>query len=303
MELKKLQEMSKEALIAYIQSEQGNINEPPNDWPSSFYALLLMRLYRYRSAVHIEREHVLGAQPPRADFIVLREDENIDLGASVFQHFRRHNILEIKNLDDDLNQAVLWKAIGYVGFYISAEGVAPGEVPLTFFRGAKPVKLLAELGEHVRENPEHRGIYCIENVLMDVCIRIIVTTELTGQEYADFRTFSNKPDPKDVYDVIQEGRKAVSQEEKGFYRDFLDLLSKRDRGVMDEVRRRYEDMSSNLLDLLQPEITVMRAEERAEGRAEERDDNYNTIVKNLLERKPEWTKKEAEEYATALMKK
>ena len=58
-------------------------------------------------------------------------------------------------------------------------------------------------------------------------------------------------------------------------------------------------MSRNLLALLQPEIAVMRAEERAE----ERDDNYNTIVKNLLERNPEWTKKEAEEYATALMKK
>ncbi len=41
---------------------------------------------------------------------------------------------------------------------------------------------------------------------------------------------------------------------------------------------------------------------RAEGRAEERSENYNTIVKNLLQRNPDWTREKAEEVAAALMK-
>ncbi len=57
----------------------------------------------------------------------------------------------------------------------------------------------------------NRIAYIYQGHLNTPCDRVLLQT---GQEYADFRTFSNKPNPKDVYDVIQEGRKAVSQEEK-----------------------------------------------------------------------------------------
>ena len=44
-------------------------NPPPNDWHSWFYSLLHIVLHKFPT-VDIEREVVLGAQPPRADFVV-----------------------------------------------------------------------------------------------------------------------------------------------------------------------------------------------------------------------------------------
>ena len=43
---------------------------------------------------------VLGAQPPRADFVVVKDEDIIDLGLGVFKGFRRRNILEFKSPDE-----------------------------------------------------------------------------------------------------------------------------------------------------------------------------------------------------------
>ena len=86
----------------------------------------------------IERECGLDNQPPRADFLVLMENEIVDLGLEIFRNFREHNLIEFKLPDDALDEGVLWKCVGYVGFYISLKGIPSSQVTLTLIRGAKP---------------------------------------------------------------------------------------------------------------------------------------------------------------------
>ena len=94
--------LSKDELIKLVTELQKKLDElttpPPNDWHSWFYALLMIKLHGFPS-VSVEREVVLGAQPQRADFIVIKEEEAVDLGLGVFKDFKKYNIIEFKSPD------------------------------------------------------------------------------------------------------------------------------------------------------------------------------------------------------------
>lgn len=163
-------------------------NPPPSDWHSWFYSLLHIVLHKFPT-VDIEREVVLGAQPPRADFVVVNDDNALDLGLQIFRTFRKKNILEFKSPDDTLSKSVLWKVIGYAGFYIAKYDISAEDVTLTIFRGAKPEKMFSEMADFV-EADETKGIYHIKDWKVDFPIQIVITTELEGKEYAGFRAIS-----------------------------------------------------------------------------------------------------------------
>ena len=85
-----LNDLSKEELIKMVTDLQEQVdtltNPPPNDWHSWFYSLLMIELHGFPS-VKVEREVVLGAQPPWADFVIVKEEDIVDLGLGVFRDF------------------------------------------------------------------------------------------------------------------------------------------------------------------------------------------------------------------------
>ena len=249
-------------------AEQAKIIEgfkpPQNDWHSWFYILLNIVLHKFKKdQVKILREVVLGAMPPRADFIVVEEGDIIDLGLDVFKFFLKYNIIEFKSPDDELTSFVLWKVVGYAGFYIDHDKVSSDEVTLTLFRGAKPVKLLEELKGYVKNGPA-KGIYTIEGWKVDFPIQIVVTTELEGEEYAAFRTISKKPAIDDIRLVMEMAEKESDPAIKQFLREYLEMLSNLDNDIVEEVNRRYPDMARTWRDIfgVDDEISTARADER-----------------------------------------
>ena len=110
---------------------------------------------------------MLGVQAPRADFIVIVEDQKLNLGLKIFSFFRKHDILEFKSPDDELNMFTILKGVAYVFFYMNdvkekGKDIDMSEVALSFFREAKPVKLFSQLGDCVKKGPAD-GICYIKN--------------------------------------------------------------------------------------------------------------------------------------------
>ena len=107
------------------------------------------------------------------------EIDMVDLSAlsrKEFHIFRKTNIIEFKNPDDELSEDVLWKVVGYAGFYIAKYGTSPNEITLTLLRSAKPVKMFKEMAQFV-EADETKGIYHIRNWKVDFSIQVIVSRE------------------------------------------------------------------------------------------------------------------------------
>ena len=260
METEDLRTLSPDELISRLKEQEKQIQElreqldaltnpPPNDWHSWFYILLNIVLHRFKKDdVKVLREVVLGAMPPRADFVVVEEDEIIDLGLDVFKFFRKFNILEFKNPDDELSESILWKVIGYAGFFIDHFSAPAQDLTLTLFRGAKPEKLLKELGNCVKAD-KVKGIYHVENWKVDFPIQIVVTTELDGKEYAAFRAISKKPDLDDIQLVMEMAEKETDPEVKVLLRQFLEMLSKLDSESVEEAKRRDPQMAKTWRDI------------------------------------------------------
>ena len=220
-------DLSREELLALVTEQEQKLNEltnpPQNDWHSWFYSLLMIQLHGFPS-VKVEREVVLGAQPPRADFVVIKEDDVVDLGLGIFRDLRKENIIELKSPDDALSEAVLWKVIGYAGFYLALNDISYRDLTLTIFRGSKPEKLFGALGDHIVPG-DIKGLYKVTDWVVDLPIQIVVTTELEGSEYAGFRAISKKPALSDIEQIIREVLKETDQDARKWYRDYLDLLT------------------------------------------------------------------------------
>ena len=227
------------------------LNPPPTDWHSLFYALLHIVLFGYKD-VEINREVVLGSQPSRADFVVVSDRSGVDLGLSIFQSFKKWNIIEFKNPSDELSESVIWKVIGYAALFIAKYKVPNDEVTLTLVRGAKPVKLFKTMGRYISDGGS-KGIYRIKDWKVDLPIQIIVTSELQGEEYALFRAVSKHPQLEDIQKVIHDGSCIKDEHLIDWYRDYLDIMSKIDREIVDQARRN-DAMTYAWMDIFKPEI-------------------------------------------------
>ena len=251
--------LSHDELVEIIKKQQEQLdafmNPPPNDWHAWFYALLRITFHKYPT-VDILREVMLGVQAPRADFIVIVEDQKLNLGLKIFSFFRKHDILEFKSPDDELNMFTLWKGVGYVSFYLNdvkekGKYIDMSEITLSFFREAKPVKLFSQLGDCV-EKGSADGIYYIKNWEVNIPIQVVVTGELKGEEYAGFRAISRKPKEDDVLAFMKEH--GNDKEIASFVKAFGDGVSKVDSDLMEEIKGRYPEMGKTLMQIMQPEI-------------------------------------------------
>ena len=263
-------------IIADLKSKLDDLlNPPPNDWHAWFYALLNIIFHKVPT-VRIQREVLLGVQSPRADFVVIVEDEQTNLELQIFAIFKKYNIIEFKSPDDALNMFTLWKGIGYVSFYLNdikekGEEIDISEVTLSFFRETKPVKLFQELGECLVNGPA-KGIYYIKNWIVGIPIQIIVTGELKGEEYAGFRAISRKPKEKDVASFLREN--GDDKEIVSFLKAYTDGVSRIDGDLIEEMKGRYPEMGKTLMEIMKPELDAAIAEGREVG-------HYSTIVSQV----------------------
>ena len=145
-------------------------------------------MHRYGQRVKIEREHLLGEAPPRADYLILKEEDGLRMDKEIYRIFRRHNIIEYKNPHDSLNERVLRKICGYANFYIGTAG-HEGEIPadsvtVSVFRAVKNAALFAGMQAcGMLETDRTAGIYHVKG-LTDLPFQIVITGEQTAVDAA-----------------------------------------------------------------------------------------------------------------------
>ncbi len=122
------------------------------DWHSGFAGGLNLVMKSYISDIEINRELQLSKEPLRMDYLIIKKNRDVIIDNALGRGFRKYNIVEYKNPDDDLNIDVLWKAIGYAGIY-KASGRTVNEIPedeitITIVRTRKPRELLKNLSKN-----------------------------------------------------------------------------------------------------------------------------------------------------------
>lgn len=109
MEIQDLSSLSIEEQIAFHVAALKRLRASMlrSDWHAALEAALRLATDKYGDGIHLLVEEELGIEPPRADFIIVRQDRSVTLDEPIFDHFRGHNIIEYKNPNDVLNESVL----------------------------------------------------------------------------------------------------------------------------------------------------------------------------------------------------
>ncbi len=284
-------EKERKEQIAYHRAALKELKAVPrSDWHAGFEALLRIETYKYGSKIRLKTEEVLGEEPPRADYVILIEDEETELDKEIFKIFRRHNICEFKNPHDSFNERVIRKICGYANFYIGLaerEGDIPSDqVTLSIFRAVKNQKLFKAMeasGRLIKDNTP--GIYHGEGIT-DLSFQIVITSELEGDEYAAYRELTNKADEADIEQVIEAGGKAENDTVREHYRVLLKLVIAKNPGVI-ETLRRNSAMEDVLMEIVKDKIdekvnnAVSEAVSNAEAAKEQ--ETMLTSIRNIME--------------------
>ena len=288
-EYRELTEQERKEQIEYHLSELKKLRATPrSDWHAGFEALLRIETHKYADLVHIRTEEEIGEVPPRTDFVILVEDEQVEWEKAIFHIFRGINILEYKNPHDALNERVLRKVCGYANLYIGTaehEGERPAEqVTISIFRAVKNQEMFeAMMKDGTLVGDETPGIYHVKGYT-DLPFQIIITGELKGEEYAAYRALTDRADAADVEQIIA----GVGQERddvvREHYRVLLRLVIEKNPRYIEMVRRdrAMEDVLMEIVRHRVDEEIREAVDQTAEVvRQQTTVANLNDIMKNL----------------------
>jgi len=261
-------EDEKQKRIAELLAELKELQATPrSDWHAGFEALLRIETHKYENKVHIRTEEEIGVVPPRTDFVVLVEDEQVEFEKEIFKIFRKVNILEYKNPHDSLNERVIRKVCGYANLYIGTaehEGERPaGQMIVSIFREVKNPELFREMEERgTLVQSDTPGIYYVRGIT-DLPFQIVITGELRGEEYAAYRALTDKADAIDVERIIEEIGKESDDKVREHYSVLIRLvLEKNPRFV--EMIRRDSAMEDVLMEIVKDKVDEKVSEKEQE---------------------------------------
>ena len=254
----KMTEQERKERIAELLKELKELQATPrSDWHAGFEALLRIETHKYEDKVHIITEEEIGVIPPRTDFVIMVEDEEVVFDKEIFKMFRKINILEYKNPYDSLNERVIRKVCGYANLYIGVaehEGDRPSDqVTITIFRAVKNPELFAKMeqeGKLVRDDVP--GIYHV-NGIVDLPFQIIITGELEGDAYAAYRALTDRAAEVDVERIIQEIGKEKDDSLKEYYGVLIKLIIEKNPQFI-EVVRRDSAMEDVLMEIVKEKV-------------------------------------------------
>ena len=275
-------EQEKKQRIAELRAELKELEATPrSDWHAGFEALLRIETHKYGDRVHIRTEEEIGEVPPRADFVILTEDERVEFEKAIFKIFRRINILEYKNPHDSLNERVLRKVCGYANLYIGVaehEGDRPaGEVTLSIFRAVKNPELFDKLERDGNLERSAPGIYRVKGII-DLPFQIVITGELEGEEYAAYRALTDRAKAADVESIILDIGKEKEDVIREHYRVLLRLVVEKNPQYIDIGRGEFT-MRDVLMEMVKDTF-----EERLRERVNEQVNEQLSIAEAAKER-------------------
>ena len=281
----KMTEQERKERIAELLKELKELQATPrSDWHAGFEALLRIETHKYEDKVHIITEEEIGVIPPRTDFVIMVEDEEVVFDKAIFKMFRKINILEYKNPYDSLNERVIRKVCGYANLYIGVaehEGDRPSDqVTITIFRAVKNPELFAKMeqeGKLVRDDVP--GIYHV-NGIVDLPFQIIITGELEGDEYAAYRALTDRAAEVDVERIIQEIGKEKDDSLKEYYGVLIKLIIEKNPQFI-EVVRRDSAMEDVLMEIVKDRVDEKVNEKVNEKERETKSLDISSLMTNL----------------------
>ena len=252
------------------------------DWEIASFAGLMFSVRKFKDRLKETHGVKLNSRSREIDVLIVdrlaNQQNRIDNAIAYF--FERHNLVELKNPNEQLNIDVFWKGISYAAQYKSngyddttkqhGVNIKPmSEITLTFLRITKPEKLLTYLKTHGYSiTQKFAGVYYVSGIA-ELKIQIVVGSELEGDEFVPLRVQKENAAEDDIRKFIEMCGKLREQADK----DMADTIAQISVSSNEEIYEKLKEGMSmgNVWErLFKDEIAARVEQGRAEGIAKGR---------------------------------
>lgn len=278
-----------------VQEEHPATVVERKQWHAPYYCSMRMELRANGEGYSYEEEHLLNTKPLQVDMLAKVTGEMNWVLDEITEGFRRHNIIEFKSPDDDLNLDVFYKNIGY-GCLYKAQGqtvnaVIREEVTLTFIREGRPEKLFRELRKTYEIVQRAPGIYelrgdIVKNLLFPV--QVLVLREMDWRKHIWVTALKRHITAEHARRLLLEMKKIQNAAEWEWADSVLQLAVANNEEIFEELKG-DRDMCQAFRELMAKEIDeeLYKAECRGEERGEQRGEvqgarRLGGIIKRML---------------------
>ena len=79
-------------------------------WHQGFFGGIQLDLRAYKDSLTFEKEHELSQKALKMDMLILKKADGAKIETSYGRIFRRHNVIEYKSPEDELNVDTFYKS-------------------------------------------------------------------------------------------------------------------------------------------------------------------------------------------------
>ncbi|MCM1256887.1 MAG: hypothetical protein NC307_03445 [Roseburia sp.] len=247
------------------------MKETKIQWHPGFIAAMNLELTQNKNDLLFEKEHNLNTKPLEIDLLIIKKETFTDISNEIGKIFRGHNILEYKSPEDHMDIDVFYKATAYACLYKSygrtLDEIKEDEITVSLVRENKPQNLFRYFGEHGYKlsNP-YRGIYYVESRVL-FPTQIIVTRELDMQKHLWLKALSEKLRKSDMKAILEKASQLIGKEEREYADSILEVTVRANMEIIEELRG-DENMCQALMEIMEPEIRLIKEEGLRTGREE-----------------------------------
>ena len=239
-------------------------------WHPAFYSGMELELRDYN--LSFDTEFQLTKGPLSIDLLIIKKIDDEKINVDYADIFRKHNIVEFKSPDDEMNIDTYYKTLSYAGLYKSSgekvNDIPPEEVTVSLFRDRFPVKMVNNLRNRgFTVTNKYPGIYQIDERLF-YATQLVVTSELDKKTHPILRILSNKVRRDDVEAFINEMRKFETSGDLARVDSILQVSVTANQKLYETMQKEEASMCEALRNLMKDDIEAAEIRGEARGKAE-----------------------------------
>lgn len=263
--------------------DSHDLNDKNTQWHMAFPSAIKLELMEYSQILDYLPEHLLNPKALQIDLLIIKKEKDIVIKNEVGRIFKQHNIIEYKSPHDKEGVNAYFKTYAYTSLYKLGEksvSYEPEDITITMIREGKPLKLFKWFGKQgCKVDKKYNGIYYITGAGF-FKTQIVVARELDQQNHIWLKSLTDSIDKQLAKMLVDKSRNLLDAPESEYVEAVLQIVTKANRKIFDEIKKEDMGMYRAFVELMQPEI-----DEAVDKRINEAVDKaVNEAVNNAVEK-------------------
>lgn len=234
-----------------------DLDDRKTQWHMAVTPAMKLEFMEYHQILEYDTGYLLNTNALEIDLLIIKKADDTVIENEIGRIFRHHNIIEYKSPHDREGINTYFKVNAYASLYKIGEGTCayePEDITVTMIRQGKPHKLFKWFWQNgCTVDNVYKGVYYIKNAGF-FQTQVIVSRELDEANHIWIKSLTDTMNRQQAENLLNKSKELMDKPEAGYVDAVLQIVSKANRKIFNEVKKEDQEMYQAFVDLMQPEI-------------------------------------------------